>query len=230
MNPAYSQAHPSAVLSWEGAVRIPCRFPKPGLPIWNRARDQRESHFVILLIFLLLHRFANHLSSPPPVFSGAEGCFDARAVALGFMTTTGLVTQLLEQRETRTLQRLHNQLERLDVLLLDELGYVPFSKFRAELLLDAVSRAFERTSLIVTTNLPFEPWTEVLGSERLTGVSPSASRRIPMICSSLNLLFFIVLLPFLFAAELHFCHSHLFGVRSTGFLQVVILILSVIAF
>ena len=85
------------------------------------------------------------------------------------MTTTGLVTQLLEQRETRTLQRQHKQLARLDVLILDELGYVPFSKTGAELLFDVVSRAYERTSLIVTTNLPFEQWTEVLGSERLTG-------------------------------------------------------------
>ena len=67
------------------------------------------------------------------------------------------------------MQRLHKQLERLDVLVLDELGYVPFSKTGAELLFDVVSRAYERTSLIVTTNLPFEQWTEVLGSERLTG-------------------------------------------------------------
>ena len=67
------------------------------------------------------------------------------------------------------MQRLHKQLERLDVLILDELGYVPFSKTGAELLFDVVSRAYERTSLIVTTNLPFEQWTEVLGSERLTG-------------------------------------------------------------
>ena len=67
------------------------------------------------------------------------------------------------------MQRLHKQLERLDVLVLDELGYVPFSKTGAELLFDVVSRAYERTSLIVTTNLPFEKWTEVMGSERLTG-------------------------------------------------------------
>ena len=60
-------------------------------------------------------------------------------------------------------------LERQRVLILDELGYVPFSKSGAELLFDVVSRAYERTSLIVTTNLPFEKWTEVMGSERLTG-------------------------------------------------------------
>ena len=98
---------------------------------------------------------------------GFAACSQGKRVR--FMTTTGLVTQLHEQRETRTLQRLHKQLERLDVLVLDELGYVPFSKTGAELLFDVVSRAYERTSLIVTTNLPFEQWTEVLGSERLTG-------------------------------------------------------------
>ena len=55
------------------------------------------------------------------------------------------------------------------MLVLDELGYVPFTKAGAELLFEVVSRACERTSLLVTTNLPFEAWTEVLGNERLTG-------------------------------------------------------------
>ena len=86
-----------------------------------------------------------------------------------FFTVTGLVTQLLEHREERNLQRMHRQLERQHLLILDELGYVPFTKTGAELLFDVVSRAYERTSLIVTTNLPFEQWTEVMGSERLTG-------------------------------------------------------------
>ena len=46
---------------------------------------------------------------------------------------------------------------------------MPFSKTGAELLFDVISRAYERTSLIVTNNLPFEQWIEVMGSERLTG-------------------------------------------------------------
>ena len=86
-----------------------------------------------------------------------------------FFGVTGLVTQLLERREERQLERFFKQLERSDLLVLDELGYVPFSKMGAELLFEVVSRAYERTSLIVTTNLPFESWTEVLGSQRLTG-------------------------------------------------------------
>jgi len=98
---------------------------------------------------------------------GFAACSQGKRVK--FTTTTALVTQLLEQRENRMLQRLHKQLQRQDVLILDELGYVPFSKAGAELLFDVVGRAYEQTSLIVTTNLPFEQWTEVLGSERLTG-------------------------------------------------------------
>ena len=86
-----------------------------------------------------------------------------------FFGCTDLVTQLLEAREDRQLQRMLNQLEKQHLLILDELGYVPFSKAGSELLFEVVSRAYERQSLILTTNLPFENWTEVCGSERLTG-------------------------------------------------------------
>jgi DNA replication protein DnaC len=98
---------------------------------------------------------------------GFAACSQGRRVR--FVTTTALVTQLLEARDNKMLQRLHKQLERLDLIILDEMGYVPFSKTGAELLFDVVGRAYERTSLILTTNLPFEQWMEVLGNERLTG-------------------------------------------------------------
>lgn len=98
---------------------------------------------------------------------GYAACTQGKRVR--FASTTGLVTHLLEQRESRSLQRAHQQLERMDLIILDELGYVPFSKAGAELLFEVISRAYEQTSLILTTNLPFEQWIEVLGSERLTG-------------------------------------------------------------
>ncbi len=79
------------------------------------------------------------------------------------------VTELMEAREERQLMRMKGQLAKLDLLILDELGYVPASKLGSELLFDVISAAYERTSVIVTTNLPFEQWTEVLGSQRLTG-------------------------------------------------------------
>ena len=104
-----------------------------------------------------------HLACALAFAACAQGC------RVRFYTVTGLVTELLECREERRLQRLHRQLDRLQLLVLDELGYVPFSKVGAELLFEVVSRAYEHHSLMVTTNLSFEHWTEFLGSERLTG-------------------------------------------------------------
>jgi DNA replication protein DnaC len=92
-----------------------------------------------------------------------------RGKRVRFWSATALVTHMLEMREQRDLKRFFAQVEKHDLLVLDELGYVPFSKAGAELLFEVVSRAYERLSLIVTTNLPFEQWTEVMGSERLTG-------------------------------------------------------------
>jgi len=86
-----------------------------------------------------------------------------------FYSVNGLVTELMESRDEKRLQRFQKQLQRLNLLVLDELGYVPFSKTGAELLFEVVSRAYEQQSLIVTSNLPFEEWNEVFGSERLTG-------------------------------------------------------------
>lgn len=88
-----------------------------------------------------------------------------------FFRVTELITLLLEAKEERQLQRMSSFLAKLDLLILDELGYVPASKSGAELLFDVISTAYERYSVIVTTNLPFENWTEVLGSERLTGAA-----------------------------------------------------------
>lgn len=98
---------------------------------------------------------------------GFAACTQGRKVR--FWGATALVTHLLEARENRELKRLLAQVGKHELIVLDELGYVPFSKAGAELLFEVVSRAYERHSLIVTTNLPFEQWTEVMGSERLTG-------------------------------------------------------------
>jgi DNA replication protein DnaC len=100
---------------------------------------------------------------------GVEAC--GRGKRVRFYRVTELVTLLLEAREERHPGRLKSQLAKLDLLILDELGYVPASKAGAELLFDVISTAYERTSVVVTTNLPFEQWPEVLLSERLTGAA-----------------------------------------------------------
>jgi DNA replication protein DnaC len=94
-----------------------------------------------------------------------------RGKKVRFYRVGELLTMLLEAREERALGRLRGQLSRLELLVLDELGYVPASQTGAELLFDIISTAYEKTSVIVTTNLPFERWTEVLGNERLVGAT-----------------------------------------------------------
>lgn len=92
-----------------------------------------------------------------------------RGFSVGFVTAAGLVHQLMEARDEKRLLRLQVQLAVHKLLIVDELGYVPLSPTGAELLFEAFSQRYERGSIIVTSNLPFEDWTSVFGSERLTG-------------------------------------------------------------
>lgn len=86
-----------------------------------------------------------------------------------FTTAAALVHELMEARDEKRLLRLQKQLASCELLIVDELGFVPLSKTGAELLFEVFSQRYERTSTLVTSNLPFQEWTEVLGSERLTG-------------------------------------------------------------
>jgi DNA replication protein DnaC len=100
---------------------------------------------------------------------GMAACAQGKRVR--FWRVTELITTLREADQERQLLRLRSQLTKLDLLILDELGYVPASKAGAELLFDVIATAYERTSIVLTTNLGFEHWTEVLGNERLTGAA-----------------------------------------------------------
>ena len=91
-----------------------------------------------------------------------------RGLSVGF-TAAALLHELMEARDERRLLNLQRQLSRLNLLIIDELGFVPLSPTGAELLFEVFSQRYERGSILVTTNLPFDEWTEVFGSERLTG-------------------------------------------------------------
>jgi DNA replication protein DnaC len=92
-----------------------------------------------------------------------------KGLPVGFTTAAALVHELLEARDERRLLRLQRQLAGYKLLIVDELGYVPLSSSGAELLFEVFSQRYERGSVIVTSNLPFDEWTAVFGSERLTG-------------------------------------------------------------
>jgi len=86
-----------------------------------------------------------------------------------FTTAAALVHELIEARDERKLLRFQKQIAGYELLIVDELGFVPLSKTGAELLFEMLSQRYERGSTMLTSNLPFAEWTEVLGSERLTG-------------------------------------------------------------
>jgi len=92
-----------------------------------------------------------------------------RGLSVGFTTAAALVHELMEARDERRLLNLQRRLARRELLIIDELGFVPLSKTGAELLFEVFSQRYERGSVLVTSNLPFDEWTEVFGSERLTG-------------------------------------------------------------
>ena len=85
-----------------------------------------------------------------------------------FVTGYGLVNELIEARKEKDLTRVLQRYTRYDILILDELGYVPFSKEGAELLFQVLAERHERGSVIVTTNLGFADWTQIFGDANMT--------------------------------------------------------------
>jgi DNA replication protein DnaC len=85
-----------------------------------------------------------------------------------FVTAATLVTQLEEAQQQHRLDRLLTQLDRHDLLIVDELGYLSFSRAGAELLFQVFADRYERRSLLITSNLPFGEWGQVFQGERMT--------------------------------------------------------------
>jgi DNA replication protein DnaC len=86
-----------------------------------------------------------------------------------FYTAAGLINELTEARDERRLLRLQTQLMKQDLIVLDEVGFVPFSTQGSQLLFQFCSERYQRGSMIFTTNLEFAKWTEVFGDPQLTG-------------------------------------------------------------
>ena len=90
-------------------------------------------------------------------------------MSVGFPTAAALVNELMEARDECRLLRFQIQLAGHKLLIIDELGFVPLSKTGAEMLFELISRRHERGAALITSNLPFDEWTETFGTERLTG-------------------------------------------------------------
>ncbi len=97
---------------------------------------------------------------------GLAMCREGKRVR--FFTAASLVTRLEEAQKQYQLDRLLTQLDKADLLIVDELGYLSFSRAGAELLFQVFADRYERASLLVTSNLPFSEWNQVFQGERMT--------------------------------------------------------------
>jgi DNA replication protein DnaC len=97
---------------------------------------------------------------------GLAACRQGKRVR--FFTAATLVTKLEEARQEYQLERLRTQLDKIDLLICDELGYLSFSQAGAELLFQVFGDRYERRSLLVTSNLAFGEWSQVFPGERMT--------------------------------------------------------------
>jgi len=91
-----------------------------------------------------------------------------RGLPVRFITAAALVHELIEARDEKRLLRLQKQMLAPKLLIIDELGFVPLSKTGAELLFELISQRYERSSTLITSNLPFEEWTETFGPVTLS--------------------------------------------------------------
>ena len=73
--------------------------------------------------------------------------------------------KLIDAKRTGSLQRQYKAFDRIDLLLIDKLGYIPFEREATDLLFQLISQRYERRSIALTTNLPFERWTQIFPDE-----------------------------------------------------------------
>jgi DNA replication protein DnaC len=97
---------------------------------------------------------------------GIEACKNNHRTR--FVSCYALVNELIEARQDKDLQRLIQRYSRYDLLILDELGYIPFSREGSELLFQVLAERQEKGSVIITTNLGFTDWTQVFGDPVMT--------------------------------------------------------------
>jgi DNA replication protein DnaC len=149
------------------AVKSPDTFDFPAFPSLNKALVMELARCEYIQRRENVIAVGNSGTGKTHVALGLAAC--QRGMSVGFTTAAALVHELMEARDERRLLNLQRQLSRLSLLIIDELGFVPLSSTGAELLFEVFSQRYERGSILVTTNLPFDEWTEVFGSERLTG-------------------------------------------------------------
>ena len=141
---------------WDN-IKLPNKLTKESLINLNFV-DNKEN----LLLYGSVGTGKTHLA----ISLGIQACHLNKKVL--YFSTQDLINELIKRHKKATLHQFFKKLDKIDLLIIDELGYVPFHQDGADLLFQVVSRFYERKSIIITTNLEFGRWNTVLGDNRLT--------------------------------------------------------------
>lgn len=142
---------------WNSSIELPCGL-SPGYMTGLEFLKNREN-----LIFIgTVGTGKTHLATAIAM----KACQEGRCVR--FFTAAGLANQLLERDSKGTLTAFLNTLKKAELIVIDEIGFVPLHKDSAELLFQVISDCYEQKSLIITSNLEFSQWNTVFGDNRLT--------------------------------------------------------------
>jgi len=145
------------------------QFDFTALPSLNKARvlDLAQGSYLDKQENLILMGNSGTGKTHLATALGLLACQQGRKVR--FFTAAGLINLLTEAQAGLRLSHLERNLAQMDLLIIDEIGYVPFSEKGAQLFFQVAAQSYERQSLIMTTNLDFAQWPQVFGSEQLTG-------------------------------------------------------------
>ena len=135
-------------------------FPRRQKPRQLRLQGHASNKMVLELARCYVERRENIIAlgnsgtGKTHIALGLAAC--QKGLSVGFLTAAALVHELMEARDEKRLLRLQKQLAKYHLLIIDELGFVPLSKTGAELLFEVFSQRYERGSILVTSNLPFD--------------------------------------------------------------------------
>ncbi|HEY8892723.1 MAG TPA: IS21-like element helper ATPase IstB [Clostridium sp.] len=128
--------------------------------------DLKTGGFIDKLENLVLYGPVGTGKSHMATAVGVAAC--SRGKRVKFFRTAALVNQLSEAKAKGELKRFMHQIEKIDLLICDEWGYVPFEKEGSQLLFQVISECYEKRSVIITTNLEFSKWNGIFYDEKLT--------------------------------------------------------------
>jgi DNA replication protein DnaC len=132
----------------------------------EKANDILATNFISKKENLILYGNVGSGKTHLAIATGIVACNSGKRVR--FYRTASLVNELIEEKKQGNIVRFMKNLEKCDLLIYDEWGYVPIDSYGSKLLFQVIAECYERKSLIITTNLEFAKWNEIFYDEKIT--------------------------------------------------------------